>query len=160
MEQILIETKWDVGTSLIYPGQCYSGFSTSITAFNLDKCLRFVLRDESSPQFKCPEIMLKFRQIEKWGLFKKKLVWVADIQLTNCHSINCESFVGTVEVFKSKYKTNLVIKPDDKKNRLFTIHRKWAMEIEFNYASQIKGEEIAMFIASNFGVHLITKNKK
>jgi hypothetical protein len=72
MEQVLIETKWDVGTNLSYPGQCYSGFSTNITASNLDKCLSFVLRNERSPEFKCPEIMLKFRQIEKRVLFRKK----------------------------------------------------------------------------------------
>lgn len=160
MEQI--ETKWDVGTSLIYPGQCYSGFSTSITASTNDKSLSFVLRDERFPESNCPEIMVKFRQTEKYVFFRKKQVWVADIQLKNCNSVysDCENFVGTAEILKSKYQTIIVLKPEDRKNRLFTLHSKWSLKIRFEYSNQVKGDEIVKFVEGNFGVQLLTKNKK
>lgn len=157
-----METILNTATSLNYPGILYAGFSTKFVGSSDEKRLDFVLSNAHSPESKCPKISLKFRQIEERKFFFKKIpVWVADVQLTNCGSIysDSETFVGIVEIWRNKYETTLVIIPKDNNNRLYNLHSKWNMKIQFEYSNKEIGEYIVKFITENLNIQLATKNK-
>lgn len=157
-----MDTNWNTATSLNYPGQLYAGFSTNIIGSISEKKLDFVLSNERDPQFKCPKVSLRFRQIEERRFFKKKLVWVADVTLTNCHSIysDSEEFVGVVKIFTSSYETAICIYPKYKSNRLYNLHNKWNMKIQFQHSHKEIGDIIVKCISERFNVLVEQKIKK
>ena len=129
------QVKYRVTLSLLYPGQCFSGFGADVLCDSENKTLNFQLTDDRHTEFKCPKIMLTFRQIEKKSFFKKIQVWVADVKLENCHGVyeDDRNFLGSLSVLKKNYETILTIHLVDKKHRL---HRqsndKWSYNISFH----------------------------
>jgi hypothetical protein len=150
--------------SLVYPGQCYSGFGTNIICDPETKTVVFQLTNDRDPRFICPYITLKFRVIQKKRfLIKAKEMWIADVTLTNCSNLYRDDdtkFVACVSVAKTKYETTLIIQPEDKRHHLHDLcSRKWKLRLYFQYNESKLGDEIVSCIVNDFKIPLKIKNK-